>query len=118
MTINAVIRGDRAGAIQGNGPVSGTELLPKPGSTCQSAALNGTATVIGQVVGDNLSVTGTVIDPPRLDAGILVGEAPLSGGTTQQQRPPDLAPGQTAVGANCYSYSTITQTITVTPVAS
>lgn len=120
LTLSGVVRSDGQGALKTDiGRATGTllELALPQTDRCRIGAYTGTALIVASVRGDQLWVSALLTDPPRLDAGILEGLAPLSGGTTHQEHAAELAPGDPPpVGAGCYSYATISQTLTVKPV--
>lgn len=116
LTLTAVIEPGERGVLEGNGRASGSELtFDWMAQQCKQEPYSGVALVIGEVRGETLFIL-LQLEDRLFSAGFLAGEAPQSGGTTHQERAPELTPGeQPPVGATCYAWSTITQSLTVRP---
>jgi hypothetical protein len=122
LTITGVLKPDPAdpAVFQTEaGRASGTLLTYDfDGGACKQEAHRGTVLIVGQIIDGNLTILSLLTDPFVIESGALEGVTPEGGGTTRQEREPELAPGEDPpVGATCYAYSTITQTTTVKPLA-
>jgi hypothetical protein len=83
-------------------------------SGCIADSYSGVASFAAQLMGENLAVSATAIDPVIVD--YFSGEAPEAGGTTRTEREPLLAPGEPGEGiVSCDAYSRVTQSLTVRP---
>ena len=118
LTLTAVLEPDEEddddGVLEANGRGFGSYLHADLENGCIADSYSGVILMTAQIVGDNLSVYAVPQDPFFID--IFSGDAPEEGGTTIEERGPELAPGEQGQGIpSCYAYSSITQSLTIRP---